>query len=417
MIRQTSAWNVCRIIFGGKRMNKHIHYRTLKKVLEEKLGIEIDQKELVNNTTGEIYNILFEEGTDVAIFTKRNGDAFSKELVCLDTNGDEIAKDKIVAYINGGESRYVDDELVISEKEITMLCNEKTFDVEELLQRETALYPERTSIMLRGMFSKNGFSSDVTNFYVDEIIYVDEEEFTKIRRTENVDTFKAYNEKTYEPVADGVHGVLVIGPNGDGIMVDTQGYDYARYMSYAPNIEMPINYMLEQRMREEATLEMKLYVPLKVEELDREMGDTNEIDGEPYLREIRKKVYDFNLEDGERGLARYFGKDNISRNKVYSIKPDVEMVRDTMMGVAVIKMTKPLTQTEIDDLKDYVTGQFSDGWGESFEQREIQVSGGEIYVHFWDSEEYYINTDEEMEQMLEQNLNEGIQGMQGMSGM
>jgi len=398
-------------------MNKHIHYRTLKKVLEEKLGIEIDQKELVNNTTGEIYNILFEEGTDVAIFTKRNGDAFSKELVCLDTNGDEIAKDKIVAYINGGESRYVDDELVISEKEITMLCNEKTFDIEELLQREAALYPERTSIMLRGMFSKNGFSSDVTNFYVDEIIYVDEEEFTKIRRTENVDTFKAYNEKTYEPVADGVHGVLVIGPNGDGIMVDTQGYDYARYMSYAPNIEMPINYMLEQRMREEATLEMKLYVPLKVEELDREMGDTNEIDGEPYLREIRKKVYDFNLEDGERGLARYFGKDNISRNKVYSIKPDVEMVRDTMMGVAVIKMTKPLTQTEIDDLKDYVTGQFSDGWGESFEQREIQVSGGEIYVHFWDSEEYYINTDEEMEQMLEQNLNEDMQGMQGMSGM
>lgn len=398
-------------------MNKHIHYRTLKKVLEEKLGIEINQKELVNNTTGEIYNILFEDGTDVAIFTKRNGDAFSEELVCLDTNGDEIAKDKIVAYINGGESRYVDDELVISEKEITMLCNEKTFDVEELLQREAALYPERTSIMLRGMFSKNGFSSDVTNFYVDEIIYVDEEEFTKIRRTENVDTFKAYNEKTYEPVADGVHGVLVIGPNGDGIMVDTQGYDYARYMSYAPNIEMPINYMLEQRMREEATLEMKLYVPLKVEELDRGMGDTNEIDGEPYLREIRKKVYDFNLEDGERGLARYFGKDNISRNKVYSIKPDVEMVRDTMMGVAVIKMTKPLTQTEIDDLKDYVTGQFSDGWGESFEQREIQVSGGEIYVHFWDSEEYYINTDEEMEQMLEQNLNEGMQGMQGMSGM
>ena len=398
-------------------MNKQIHYRTLKKVLEEKLGIEIDQKELVNNTTGEIYNILFEKGTDVAIFTKRNGDAFSEELVCLDTNGDEIPKEKIVGYINGGESRYVDDELVISEKEITMLCKEKTFDVEDLLQREAALYPERTNIMLRGMFSKNGFSSDVTNFYVDEIIYVDEEEFTKIRRTENVDTFKAYNEKTYEPVADGVHGVLVIGPNGDGIMIDTQGYDYARYMSYAPKIEMPINYMIEQRMREEATLEMKLYVPLKVEELDREMGDTYEVEGEPYLREIKKQVDSYNLEDGERGLARYFGKDNISRNKVYSIKPDVEMVRDTMMGVVAIKMTKPLTQTEIDDLKDYVTGQFSDGWGESFEQHEIQVSGGEIYVHFWDSEEYYINTDEEMEQMLEQNLNEGMQGMQGMSGM
>ncbi len=398
-------------------MNKHIHYRTLKKVLEEKLGIEIEQKELVNNTTGEIYNILFEKGTDVAIFSKKNGDAFSDELTCLDTNGDVIAKDKIVGYVNSAETRYENSELVISEKEITLFCKENTFDIEELIQREAALYPERTSIMLRGMFSRNGLSSDVTNFYVDEIIYVDEEQFTKIRRTEDVDTFKEYNEKTYEPVADGVHGVLVIGPNGDGIMVDTQGYDYARYMSYAPNIEMPINYMLEQKMREEATLEMKLYVPLKVEELDRELGDTNEISGEQYLRDIRKQVYNFNLEDGERGLARYFGKDNISRNKVYSIKPDVEMVRDTMMGVAVIKMTKPLTQTEIDDLKDYVTGQFSDGWGESFEQREIQVSGGEIYVHFWDSEEYYINTDEEMEQMLEQNLNGGMQGMQGMSGM
>ena len=32
-------------------MNKHIHYRTLKKVLEEKLGIEIDQKELVSPGT------------------------------------------------------------------------------------------------------------------------------------------------------------------------------------------------------------------------------------------------------------------------------------------------------------------------------------------------------------------------------
>ena len=398
-------------------MNKHIHYRTLKKVLEEKLGIEIEQKELSNNTTGEIYNILFEKGTDVAIFSWKNGDVESNAMICLDTNGEEIPMHKIAAYLNSAFVRYENDELVISEEEIALFCREKSYDIEELIQREAALYPERTTIMLRGMFSRNGLSSDVTNFYVDEIIYADEEQFTKVRRTEDVEIFKEYNEKTYEPVTDGVHGVLVIGPNGDGIMVDTQGYDYARYMSYAPNIEMPINYMLEQRMREEATLEMKLYVPLKVEELDREMGDTNEIDGEPYLREIRKKVYDFNLEDGERGLARYFGKDNISRNKVYSIKPDVEMVRDTMMGVAVIKMTKPLTQTEIDDLKDYVTGQFSDGWGESFEQREIQVSGGEIYVHFWDSEEYYINTDEEMEQMLEQNLNEGMQGMQGMSGM
>ncbi len=394
-------------------MDRKIHYETVRKLFIEKFGVEIDTKEFINNQTGEVYNLIFDKGTDIALFSMRDND----EYICLNSNGDEIDKDKIYSYINGVNVKFENYKMTISEKDLVLRCKDQTLDIEELIKREAELFPERTTIVLRGMFTKNGLSGDLTNFYVDEIIYVNEEQFAKIQKTEDVDVFKSYNEKMYEPVSDGVHGVLVIGPNGDGIMVDTQGYNYARYMSYAPKIEMPINYMLEQNMKQNAVLEMKLYVPLKVEELDREMGDTNEIDGEPYLREIRKKVYEFNLEDGERGLAKYFGKDNISRNKVYSIKPDVERVRDTMMGVAVIKMTKPLTQAEIDDLKDYVTGQFSDGWGESFEQHEISVSGGEIYVHFWDWEEYYIKTEDEMNQMLDQSMNENTQEMQGMSGM
>ena len=390
-------------------MDRKIHFNTIKKYYKENFGVDVDMKSFDNQKTGETYDVIFDMGLDVAFVTKVSDGHY----LCMDSDGNNIDGEYIYGVINAPFSMKENNTLEFSEHYLSLHHQYEIIDNEELLKLEAELYPERTSIMLRGMFARNGFSSDVTNFYVDEIIYVNEEEFTKIRRTEDVDTFRAYNEKVYAPTNDGTHGVLVIGPNGDGLMVDTQGYNYARYMSYAPNIEMPINYMLEQRMREEATLEMKLYVPLKVEELDREMGDTNEIDGEPYLREIRKQVYNYNLEDGERGLASYFGKDNISRNKVYSIKPDVEMVRDTMMGVAVIKMTKPLTQEEIDDLKDYVTGQFSDGWGESFEQHEIHVSGGEIYVHFWDSEEYYINTDEEMEQLLEQNLNEGMQGMNG----
>lgn len=391
-------------------MDRRIHYDTIKKYYQEKFDVDVDAVSINNKKTNETYDVIFDMGIDVAFVIKTDNDRY----LCMDSDGNTIDGEHIYGVVNAPISTKEDGTYIFSEQDLVLHYQYEIIDNEELIKREAELYPERTSILLRGMFSKNGFSSDLTNFYVDEIIYVDEEQFTKIRKAENVDVFKAYNEKRYDPVTDGVHGVLVIGPNGDGIMVDTQGYDYARYMSYAPQIEMPINYMLMQRMREDATLEMKLYVPLKVEEIDREMGDTNEIAGEPYLREIRKKVYDFNLEDGERGLAEYFGKDNISRNKVYSIKPDVEMVRDTMMGVAVIKMTKPLTQSEIDDLKDYVTGQFSDGWGESFEQREIQVSGGEIYVHFWDSEEYYINTDEEMEQMLEQNLNKGMQEEQTM---
>lgn len=46
-------------------------------------------------------------------------------------------------------------------------------------------------------------------------------------------------------------------------------------------------------------------------------------------------------------------------------------------------------------IKDYIEGQASDGWGEEFEQREIQVEGGELYVHLWQSEGWSIQTEAE----------------------
>lgn len=43
---------------------------------------------------------------------------------------------------------------------------------------------------------------------------------------------------------------------------------------------------------------------------------------------------------------------------------------------------------EMKALQEYLRGQFSDGWGEGFEQWEIQTADGVLYVHFWEAESF-----------------------------
>lgn len=107
------------------------------------------------------------------------------------------------------------------------------------------------------------------------------------------------------------------------------------------------------------------------------------IDMAYYEESIREAVEQRDNDDGG-NLIPYFDEDrNPSiKKKVLSAVPTVEIRDGELMGCTTVKLKEPLTEAEMQDLQDYLKGQFSDGWGEGFEQQEIQTGDGVLYVHF-----------------------------------
>lgn len=91
-----------------------------------------------------------------------------------------------------------------------------------------------------------------------------------------------------------------------------------------------------------------------------------------------------------RGLMAYFdAEDDPGVNeKVISARPTVEVIDGKLTGVCYCAIDGKLTEGELDKLIDYISGQYSDGWGEGLEQREIPVGNGyTILVSFWSSDD------------------------------
>lgn len=74
--------------------------------------------------------------------------------------------------------------------------------------------------------------------------------------------------------------------------------------------------------------------------------------------------------------------------KVLSAIPSVELRDGELMGCTTVQLKEPLDKAEMSALQEYLLGQFSDGWGEGFEQREIYTDDGTLYVHFWNEDSF-----------------------------
>ncbi len=127
-------------------------------------------------------------------------------------------------------------------------------------------------------------------------------------------------------------------------------------------------------------------------------GNLYRSDLTPYTDEIMKAIEEEScLGEEARGLMHYFDRSREIAAKVLSANPTVQEIGGELYGVLECRIGEPLTEEDIKALKEYWTGQMSDGWGEGFEQRSIEVEDGEIYVSFWNSEDFwYVETEEEL---------------------
>lgn len=82
-------------------------------------------------------------------------------------------------------------------------------------------------------------------------------------------------------------------------------------------------------------------------------------------------------------LMDYFDGTPAIKEKVTSAVVSVKEVEGVLYGCTTLALKEFLDEAEMKELCDYITGQYSDGWGEGFEQRDIEVEGGTLNVHFW----------------------------------
>ncbi|WP_170844343.1 hypothetical protein [Ruminococcus albus] len=63
----------------------------------------------------------------------------------------------------------------------------------------------------------------------------------------------------------------------------------------------------------------------------------------------------------------------------------MEVIGGELTGVITIKVIGDLSEDAMARFIKYCSGQLSDGWGESLEQKYLKTDAGEINISFWNS--------------------------------
>ncbi len=155
-----------------------------------------------------------------------------------------------------------------------------------------------------------------------------------------------------------------------------------------------------------ATVKETFYFPLTGTMYDAEDGENYDVDNSTLVAnedEISAAIEQYIISD-DYNMAYYY--DEIGKEKLLFANWGLAYIGGTLYGKVDVGLTEAMTEQEKAELKEWISGQNSDGAGEGFEQKDIETDDGTLNVSFWHSgDDYFIYDQAEMDEYINQQSN------------